>query len=160
MAPATSPPSSLRRPAAWRASRKTPIHRYSKPSTMRICWSAGRATSLRRSSRVPSKTSGCTRASTAGDLKTMAKQSADRVNELVSSGTQADGTAGTPLFTYDPANDTNIAATIAIAPGFTPDALAAVAPGPPAQANGIPLALSQLSNPQNAADTVNGKSFS
>jgi len=97
--------------------------------------------------------------STPGDLNTMAKQFADRVNQLLSSGTLPDGTAGAPLFTYDPANDTNIAATIAVAPGFTPDALAAVAPGPPAQANGIPLALSKLSNPQDAADMLNGKSF-
>ncbi len=98
-----------------------------------------------------------------GDLNTMAKQLADRVNQLLTSGNVSDGPppqAGVPLFTYDTTNDTNVAKTLSVDPTVTPDELAAIDPGPPETANGIPLALSQLSNAQDAADQVNGASFS
>lgn len=102
----------------------------------------------------------------AGDLNTMAKQFADRVNALLESGTQADGSPGVALFTYaslDGANpgadDTTAAATIAVNPAITVDQFAANSPGPPAQSNGIPLALSQLANPLNDADKIDGESF-
>lgn len=97
-----------------------------------------------------------------GDLNTMAKQFADCVNQLLTSGNVSDGPpaqAGVALFTYDTTNDTNVAATLSVDPTVTPDQLAAIDPGPPEVANGIPLALSQLSNPQDAADEINGASF-
>ena len=49
----------------------------------------------------------------AGDLNAMAKQFADRVNQILTSGNIADGDppqAGVALFTYDPSNDTAVAA--------------------------------------------------
>jgi flagellar hook-associated protein 1 FlgK len=100
----------------------------------------------------------------AGDLNTMAKQFADRVNGLLGSGTLADGTTpGAPLFTYGSQpgstsglDDTSAAQTIAINPNLTVGQLAASLPGPPVQSNGVPLALAQLSDPLNAADKVNG----
>ena len=102
----------------------------------------------------------------AGDLNTMAKQFADRVNQLLESGTQTDGTAGIPLFTYasqngtDPTkDDTSAAQSITVNSAITRDQLAAGLPGPPAQSNGVPLALSQLADPQNSADEVDGESF-
>ena len=105
-------------------------------------------------------------ATQAGDLNTMAKQFADRVNALLESGTQADGSQGVALFTYasqDGSNpgtdDTSAAATIAVNPAITANQLAANSPGPPAQSNGIPLALSQLADPLDDADKINGESF-
>jgi flagellar hook-associated protein 1 FlgK len=101
----------------------------------------------------------------AGALNTMAKQFADRVNQLLESGTQADGTAGLPLFTYASQNagstqdDTSAAQTIAVNPAMTRDQLAASLTGPPVQSNGVPLTLSQLADPQNSADEINGESF-
>jgi flagellar hook-associated protein 1 FlgK len=94
-----------------------------------------------------------------GDLNTMAKQFADRVNQLLTSGNISEGQAGVPLFTYDATNDTNVAKTLSVDPTVTPDQLAAIDPGPPETANGIPLALFQLSDPQDAADQINGSSF-
>jgi flagellar hook-associated protein 1 FlgK len=97
-----------------------------------------------------------------GSLNTMAQQFADRVNQLLTSGNISDGPppqTGVPLFTYDSANPTNVAASLAVNPGITSDQLAAIQPGPPEVANGIPLALSQLSNPQDAADQIAGGSY-
>lgn len=98
----------------------------------------------------------------AGDLNTMAKQFADRVNQLLTSGYVSEGPPpemGSPLFTYDTDSDTNVAQTLAVDPTVTPDQLAAYDPGPPAVSNGIPLALSQLADPQDSADEINGKSY-
>jgi len=94
-----------------------------------------------------------------GDLNTMAKQFADRVNQLLTSGQMSDGTAGVPLFTYDTSNDTAVARTIAVDPNVTPDQLAAVDPAANVS-NGIPLALSQLASPADPADEINGVSYS
>jgi flagellar hook-associated protein 1 len=95
----------------------------------------------------------------AGDLNTMAKQFADRVNQLLTSGNISAGQGGVPLFTYDTTNDTNVAKTLAVDTTVTADQLAAIAPGPPEVSNGIPLALAALSSPQDAADMVNGSNF-
>ena len=99
-----------------------------------------------------------------GDLNMMAKAFADRINSVLAAGTLADGTtAGVPLFVYgsadDPSNDTSVARTIALNPALTASQLAANTPGPPAQSNGIPLALARLANPTDAADKVNGQTF-
>ncbi len=100
--------------------------------------------------------------SQAGSLNKMAQQFADRVNQLLTSGNSSDGpppVAGVPLFTYDLANATNVARTLAVDPSVTPDQLAAITPGPPYMSNGIPLTLSQLATPQNAADKIDGFSY-
>jgi flagellar hook-associated protein 1 FlgK len=98
-----------------------------------------------------------------GDLNTMAQQFADCVNQELTSGNISDGPPaqpGTALFTYDNTGDgTNVASTLAVEPTMTAGGLAAIDPGPPEVANGIPLALAQLSAPQNAADEINGASF-
>ena len=111
--------------------------------------------------------------SQAGDLNIFAKQLADTVNGLLTGGNIADGdpdnniapTTGVPLFTYDTANDTNVAATLAVSSSITPDQLAAIQPATDTTAevsNGVALALSQLANPQNAAEEgqLNGASLS
>ncbi len=95
----------------------------------------------------------------AGDINTMAQQFASRVNTLLGSGTLADGvTPGPPLFTYDTNNGTNVAQTLAVSSTITAAQLAASLPGPPVQSNGVPLALSQLADPQDSADQVQGES--
>jgi flagellar hook-associated protein 1 FlgK len=97
-----------------------------------------------------------------GDLNTMAQGFADRINQQLTSGNITDGPPvqqGVPLFTYDAANNTNIAQSLAVDPSVTPSQLAAIAPGPPEVSNGIPLALSQLANPSLAADQISGGSY-
>jgi flagellar hook-associated protein 1 FlgK len=99
----------------------------------------------------------------AGDLNVMAKQFADRVNQLLTSGNISDGPPAVPgvaLFTYDAGDATNTAASLAVDPSVTPDQLAEISPGPPEVSNGVPLALSALSSPVQAADKVNGVSYS
>ncbi len=98
-----------------------------------------------------------------GSLNTMAKQFADRVNQLLTSGNISDGpppVPGVALFTYDAANATNAAASLAVDPTVTPSQLAAISTGPPEVSNGVPLALSALASPLQAADKVNGLSYS
>lgn len=102
-----------------------------------------------------------------GSLNQLAQTIADRVNALLTSGNikDADPVAGTPavpgvpLFTYDPTNPTSIAKTLTVDPNVTADQLAAIDPGPPEVANGIPLKLANLSAPQNPADQINGVSY-
>jgi flagellar hook-associated protein 1 FlgK len=98
-----------------------------------------------------------------GDLNVMAKQLADRVNQVLTSGNISDGppaVPGVPLFTYDTTNATNTAASLSVNPTVTPDQLAAISPGPPEVSNGVPLALSALASPVQDADKVNGVSYS
>ncbi len=97
-----------------------------------------------------------------GDLNTLATQMADRINQLLTAGQVTGGATpvyGSPLFTYDPANPTNAAQSLTVNPGLTSDQLAAIDPGPPSVANGIPLSLSGLSDPNSSADEVNGASY-
>jgi flagellar hook-associated protein 1 FlgK len=99
----------------------------------------------------------------AGDLNVMAKQLADRVNSVLTAGNISDGpppVPGVPLFTYDAANATNTAASLAVDPSVTPDQLAAITTGPPELSNGVPLALSALASPVQSADKINGLSYS
>jgi len=67
---------------------------------------------------------------------------------------------GVPIFTYDAANATNTAASLAVDPSVTPDQLASITPGPPELSNGVPLALSALASPVQSADKINGLSYS
>jgi flagellar hook-associated protein 1 FlgK len=98
-----------------------------------------------------------------GDLNRLAKQVASRVNELLTNGQISGGSPpiqGLPLFEFDSTNDAATAQTLAVRPDITADQLAAIDPGPPVVSNGIPLALSQLANPLNAADKLDGVSYS
>jgi flagellar hook-associated protein 1 len=98
----------------------------------------------------------------AGSLNTMAKQFADRVNSLLTSGNISDGppvVPGVALFTYDTANATNTAASLAVDSTVTGDQLAAISVGPPEVTNGVPLALAALASPVQDADKINGLSY-
>jgi flagellar hook-associated protein 1 FlgK len=98
-----------------------------------------------------------------GDLNTLAKSFADRVNQLLTSGNISDGpppVPGVPLFTYDNTNDTHVAQTLAVDPTVTPGMLSAISPGPPEASNGVPLALSQLATPTDPTDEISGFSYS
>lgn len=95
----------------------------------------------------------------AGALNLIAKKVADRVNQLLASGTDPAGNAGSPLFTYDPSSGANVARTLSIDPNITADTLAALDPGPPQVANGIALSLTGLGTSSAATDTIGGKSI-
>jgi flagellar hook-associated protein 1 FlgK len=98
-----------------------------------------------------------------GSLNIMAKQFATRVNDLLTQrvvSQEPPAVAGSPLFTFDATDDTNVAKSLAIDSSVTPDQLAAIDPGPPAVSNGIPLALAALAAPIQDADKVDGVSFS
>lgn len=97
----------------------------------------------------------------AGDLNSMAKKFADRVNQLLTVGSSTDPavtSGGVALFSYDSSNDTNVARSLVVNPKATPAALASVDPAT-GVANGIPLVLSQLANPTGSEDKIDGKSY-
>jgi len=112
-----------------------------------------------------------------GSLNVLAQQFADRVNGLLESGNVSDavaagpdGTGGSPavpgvaLFTYHLNDDgtvdaTNVAQSLTLNPAITAAQLAPIDPGPPEVSNGIPLALSSLATPTDAADEINGASY-
>jgi len=97
-----------------------------------------------------------------GDLNRMAKQFADRVNQILMAGNISDGppaVSGVPLFTYDTNNDTAVAQTLAVDSSVTTQQLATIDPGPPYVSNGVPLALSQMATPLQDADKIDGVSY-
>ena len=97
-----------------------------------------------------------------GSLNVMAQQFADRVNTLLQAGNITTGPApqpGVALFTYDAANPTNAAQSLGVNPAIDAGQLAAISPGPPQIANGVPLALSALANPHSSADEIDGQSY-
>ena len=112
-----------------------------------------------------------------GSLNAMAQQFADTVNNILTSGNisdaiapDADGNGGSPavtgipLFVYDTnadgtPNTTDIAQSLAVNPDITASQLAAIEPGPPEVANGVPLALANLANPQSSAAEIDGMSY-
>ena len=96
-------------------------------------------------------------------LNVMAKQFADRVNQLLTSGNITDGPPAQPGSRFSPTTPTDAtaaAASLSVDPAVTPDQLATISPGPPAVSNGVPLALSALASPVQDADKVNGLSYS
>ncbi len=94
-----------------------------------------------------------------GSLNQLSQGIADRINTLLTSGQTSSGAAGVPLFSYNAASPTSIAATLAVSPGVSASQLAPVDPGPPSVANGIADGLSQLQNPTKPADMLNGMSY-
>jgi len=96
-----------------------------------------------------------------GDLNVFAKQFADRVNQILTNGRISDGpppVPGVPLFTYSAADPTVAARTLNLT-NITPAQLATIQPGPPAVSNGVILQLAGLGNSTNAADHVNGATY-
>ena len=95
-----------------------------------------------------------------GELNLLAQKFADRVNQLLTSGLVSDPppVPGVPLFTYDTANPTDVAATLDIDPGISASLLAAIQTTPNSP-NGTALALANLTDPQAPADEINGLSF-
>ncbi len=96
-----------------------------------------------------------------GDLNTLARQFADRVNQLLTNGTSKDSavtSGGVALFTYDTSNATNVARSLSVSPLASASTL--VATDPVSQvANGIPLALAALANPTDADGMIEGESY-
>lgn len=97
-----------------------------------------------------------------GDLNRLARQFADRVNQIFTNGEISEGpppVPGVALFQYDTTNATAIAGTLAVDPNVTSDQLAAIDPGPPYTGNGVPLALAGLALPGNDDDRIDGISY-
>ena len=94
-----------------------------------------------------------------GALNLIAKRVADRVNQLLISGTRSNGQPGVALFTYDTSSGANTARSLAMSPNITADDLAALDPRPPQVANGIPLALAALGDSHDPLNTIGGKSI-
>ena len=65
----------------------------------------------------------------AGALNLIAKKVADRVNQLLASGTDPSGNAGLPLFTYDASSGANTARSLAINPNITAEHFGGSRPG-------------------------------
>ncbi len=93
-----------------------------------------------------------------GALNQLAKQVADRVNQLLTSGTTSGSPPqpGVPLFTYNSSSNVDVASTLAVDPNATAATLAPADPGPPPVSNGIALALSGLGDSTAPTDTIGG----
>ncbi len=93
-----------------------------------------------------------------GTLNTLAAGFASRVNALLSSGTTTNGAPGVPIFTYDQADPTNAARTLALDSSVTPDQLGLGTTGANAVSNGVSNQLAALAGSTAAADQINGLS--
>ena len=102
-----------------------------------------------------------------GSLNQLAQAFANRVNTLLTSGnisaanatTGAAAVPGIPLFTYAAGNPSTVAQTLSVNPAITGSQLAAIDPGPPEVANGVPLALANLAASTNSADQIDGLNY-
>jgi flagellar hook-associated protein 1 len=94
-----------------------------------------------------------------GALNQLAKQVADRVNQILEAGQTSSGQPGVALFSYDSSSGADVARTLALNSNATAANLAEVDPGPPAVSNGTALTLSNLGESTSAQDTVNGQSI-
>jgi len=89
-----------------------------------------------------------------GSLNQLAQSVADTVNNLLEGGEISSGppaVAGQALFSYSTADPTEAASSLSLDPAITASTLAAIAPGPPAVANGIATQLAALSTAQNSS---------
>jgi flagellar hook-associated protein 1 FlgK len=94
-----------------------------------------------------------------GGLNQLAQGVADRVNSLLTSGQLSAGpppVPGVALFNYSAASPTQAAATLEVNPSITTAQLAA---GTAASANGVASQLAALATSHNAADQINGLSY-
>jgi len=87
-----------------------------------------------------------------GSLNTLAKGFADLVNTALSSGTNAAGKAGVPIFTYNAANP---AGTLALDPTVTASQLGLATA---TESNGVANQLAALPGSTAAADQIDGQS--
>jgi flagellar hook-associated protein 1 FlgK len=94
-----------------------------------------------------------------GALNQLAQQVADRVNQVLASGTTSSGQAGGPLFDYDATSPTDVASTLTVDPNITAGTLAAASAGPPPASNGTALTLSNLGQSTAAGDEINGQTI-
>jgi len=94
-----------------------------------------------------------------GALNQLAKQVADRVNQILESGQTSSGQAGVALFTYDSSSGTNAAQTLSLSSNATADSLAEAAPGPPAVGNGTALTLANLGESTSPQDVIGGQTI-
>lgn len=91
-----------------------------------------------------------------GALNQLAQQVADRVNAVLTSATTPSNQPGVALFTYNAADPTDVAATLALNPAIT---AATLAPTDSSAENGAALELSNLGNSTAAADQINGQTI-
>jgi flagellar hook-associated protein 1 FlgK len=101
-----------------------------------------------------------------GSLNILAQTFADAVNNTLTAGNVTDGppvVKGSPLFSYDTTNPTNVAASLALDPNASGATLAAIAPANPNSvppttevSNGNALKLAGLAS---ASNQINGQSF-
>jgi flagellar hook-associated protein 1 FlgK len=89
-------------------------------------------------------------------LNTLASGFGTLVNNLLTSGVNAGGVAGVPIFTFNPANPAGAAGTLALDPTVTADQLGLATTGPPAQSNGVANQLAGLAGSTSAADQIAG----
>ncbi|MBV9443936.1 MAG: flagellar hook-associated protein FlgK [Acidobacteriaceae bacterium] len=97
-----------------------------------------------------------------GSLNQLGQAIADRVNSVLTAGQVSSGpppVAGLPVLSYTAGSPTDVASSLSLNSAITPANLAAIQPGPPPVSNGVPDQLSQLANPTNPADMLNGLSF-
>jgi flagellar hook-associated protein 1 FlgK len=88
-----------------------------------------------------------------GSLNQLAQTVADTVNNLLEGGQVTAGppsVSGQALFSYSATNPTEAASSLTLDPSITASTLAAIAPGPPAVANGIATQLASLSTATNS----------
>jgi flagellar hook-associated protein 1 FlgK len=93
-----------------------------------------------------------------GTLNTLAAGFASRVNELLSSGVSASGVPGVAIFSFDTADLSNAARTLALDSSVAPDQLGLATTGATPEANGIANQLAALVGSNNAADQIGGLS--
>jgi flagellar hook-associated protein 1 FlgK len=101
---------------------------------------------------------GATIGATTSSLNTLATGFASQVNTLLTSGVTAAGTAGAPIFTFDPTNPAGTAGTLAIDPTVTSAQLGLATAGTSAQSNGIANQLAQLASSTATANQIGGLS--
>ncbi len=93
-----------------------------------------------------------------GSLNRFAQSLADKMNGLLTAGQTADGSPGSPLFTYEAARPAAIAGTIAVALSDA-SGLAAISSGPPVVANGVASSLALLAASPDPANQIDGQSY-
>jgi flagellar hook-associated protein 1 FlgK len=97
-----------------------------------------------------------------GKLNRLVAAYATRVNGILTSGQVTAGPPpvnGTPLFEWNSADPAGVLTSLAVRPGFGPNILPLIDPGPPPVSNGIPLRLARLSGSTDPADGIDGTSF-
>lgn len=91
-----------------------------------------------------------------GALNILAQQVADRVNQILTSGTTLNGAPGTALFDYNAASGVDVASTLTVNPNITTSDLA---PTNANGGNGAALQLSDLGDSTAPTDTIAGQTI-